>query len=60
MGAYSYKQDPGNEYLLITAKTGWKTLSSFWQLSQRELYAGWDKVLEDYDDKYRGYLTAAI
>jgi len=60
MGAYSYLQNPGNEYLLITAKTGWETLTSFWQLSQKELYAGWDNVLENYDDKYRGYLTSAI
>ena len=38
MGAYSYAQDPGNEYLLITAKTGWKTLADFWSVEQGQLY----------------------
>ena len=26
MGAYSYSLDPGNEYLLVTAKNGWTQL----------------------------------
>jgi len=49
MGAYSYSQDPGNEYLLITAKTGWKTLSDFWSLDQAELYKEWDNIISMYN-----------
>jgi len=26
MGAYSHGKDPTNEYLLLTAKTGWEAL----------------------------------
>merc|ERR1719290_725435 len=49
MGAYSYAQDPGNEYLLITAKTGWKTLSDFWSLEKAELYKEWDNIISMYN-----------
>jgi len=48
MGAYSYSQDPGNEYLLITSKTGWETLTDFWSLSREELYREWDRIIEGY------------
>jgi hydroxylysine kinase len=30
MGAYTYSKDPGNEYLLTTAKTGWDMLNRIW------------------------------
>merc|ERR1712154_193412 len=30
MGAYSYSQDPGNEYLLVTASMGWQRLRQIW------------------------------
>ena len=60
MGAYSYSQDPGNEYLLITSRTGWETLSSFWRLSEAELYAGWDQVISSYfsPGQHDHYLTS--
>lgn len=60
MGAYSAQQDPGNEYLLITAKTGWETLTEFWNISQDELYSRWDGVLETYDVKFKNYLSSSI
>merc|ERR1719150_218737 len=29
MGAYSHQQDPTNDYVMITAATGWKNLTNF-------------------------------
>jgi len=29
MSAYSFSQDPGNTYLLVTAMPGWKTLATW-------------------------------
>ena len=29
MGAYSHQQDPTNDYLLVTASTGWTNLTNF-------------------------------
>merc|ERR1711887_159310 len=59
MGAYSYSQDPGNEYLLITAKTGWKTLSDFWSLAESDLYREWDKIISSYDSTHSLYLSSS-
>lgn len=41
MGAYSYKLDPGNEYLLTTQKSGWKMLRELWPVSDEELCHMW-------------------
>merc|ERR1711892_971856 len=62
MGAYSYSQDPGNEYLLITAKTGWKTLTDFWSLEQDQLYREWDVIISKYDtsDAKHMYLSSSL
>ena len=60
MGAYSYSQDPGNEYLLITSKTGWKTLSDFWSLSQEKLHKEWDNIIFGYDSSDTNYLSSAL
>jgi len=62
MGAYSYSQDPGNEYLLITAKTGWKTLTDFWSLEQDQLYREWDGIISKYDtsDAKHMYLSSSL
>jgi len=60
MGAYSYSQDPGNEYLLITSKTGWQTLSHYWSLSCDELYKMWDDIIESYDNGNSNYLSSAL
>merc|ERR1712212_1105627 len=59
MGAYSYQQDPGNEYLLITAKTGWKTLSDFWSLAESDLYREWDNIISMYDNRNKNYLNSS-
>jgi hypothetical protein len=40
MGAYSYAQDPSNEYVLTTSRTGWIKLTEFWSTSKQELYQG--------------------
>lgn len=39
MGAYSYSKDPGNEYLLITAKTGWELLELLDTISPADFLA---------------------
>ena len=60
MGAYSYSQDPGNEYLLITSKTGWKTLTDFWSLSRQELYQQWDEIISEYNSDNQNYLSSSL
>ena len=61
MGAYSYCQDPGNDYLLITSKTGWQTLTTFWELPQAELYSQWDSVISSYfsPGHHHNYLSSS-
>ncbi len=49
MGAYSHQQDPDNDYLLVTAPTGWKNLTSFWSLSKKDLYAKWHSIIDSYN-----------
>ncbi|KZC04169.1 Aminoglycoside phosphotransferase domain-containing protein 1 [Dufourea novaeangliae] len=41
MGAYSYLNDPQNEYLLITQKSGWAMLKNLWPISQEEVLRNW-------------------
>merc|ERR1712071_397922 len=60
MGAYSYSQDPGNEYLLITSKTGWEILASFWSLSREQLYRDWDTTIGSYHPDKQAYLSSAL
>ena len=48
MGAYSHQQDPSNDYLLITAQTGWKNLTHFWNLEQDQLYKLWNSIEKTY------------
>ena len=48
MGAYSYEQDPGNEYLLVTAKNGWRVFRALWTTPKEELYKNWEEIIENY------------
>jgi len=48
MGAYSHQQDPTNDYLLVTASTGWTNLTNFWNVSQEDLYKKWTEIKESY------------
>ena len=48
MGAYSHQQDPTNDYLLVTAATGWTNLTNFWNVSQEDLYKKWTEIKESY------------
>lgn len=48
LGAYSYMQDPGNEYLLTSAARGWEVLDSFWQTPEDQLLAQWKSTLKSY------------
>ena len=49
MGAYSYSLDPGNEYLLVTAKNGWPQLKRLWDVSREELYKQWKETIQMYN-----------
>jgi len=60
MGAYSYAQDPGNEYLLITAQTGWENLSQFWNTSEEHLYRKWDLTIHEYHPHLEDYMTNSL
>ena len=48
MGAYSYSMDPGNEYLLVTAKNGWEPLKNLWATPNDELCKHWDEIVKSY------------
>ncbi|XP_076230531.1 hydroxylysine kinase isoform X2 [Nomia melanderi] len=41
MGAYSYLNDPQNDYLLVTQKSGWVLLKNLWPISQEEVLQRW-------------------
>lgn len=42
MGAYSHFQDPQNNYLLTTQKTGWALLGKLWPMSEDEVSNLWN------------------
>jgi len=44
LGAYTNQQDPSNEYVLITAQTGWRNLRRFWEAPKEELYKQWEEI----------------
>ena len=48
LGAYSYAQDPGNEYLLTTTKDGWRILGDYWSHPSDKLYAEWNAIMGQY------------
>jgi len=48
LGAYSHSFDPKNDYVLTTAKTGWKVLAEFWDAPSAELYKNWEKITKSY------------
>ena len=47
-GAHSYSQQPGNEYLLTTAKQGWPLLHKFWATDDQELLTRWRNIIASY------------
>ncbi|XP_042884906.1 hydroxylysine kinase-like [Penaeus japonicus] len=49
MGAYSYEQDPGNEYLLTTARRGWDVLATFWSAPKEQVLARWREIIRSYE-----------
>ncbi|XP_068212323.1 hydroxylysine kinase [Palaemon carinicauda] len=48
MGAYSIQQDPGNDYLLVTAAKGWKVLREFWTTPKEQVISRWKNIIESY------------
>lgn len=47
MGLHTYRQNPGNEYVLETQENGWRGLRRLWSISGEELQATWDRVLAE-------------
>ncbi|XP_043281704.1 hydroxylysine kinase [Venturia canescens] len=41
LGAYSYMQDPQNEYLLVTQKPGWEMVKKLWPMSDEDVMKIW-------------------
>ncbi|MCL4132682.1 UNVERIFIED_CONTAM: hypothetical protein GTU68_049946 [Idotea baltica] len=41
LGAFSYTLNPGNEYVLCTAKKGWQRLAKLWSAPKEQLIANW-------------------
>jgi len=60
MGAYSYQQDPGNEYLLITTKNGWNLLEKFWKVPIDTLYRDWDEIISQFHTHNKDYLSSCL
>ncbi|KAG7170710.1 Hydroxylysine kinase-like, partial [Homarus americanus] len=52
MGAYSYEQDPGNEYLLVTAAKGWDILANFWKTPKEEIINQWNESIKSYQNRH--------
>ncbi|KAG0724729.1 Hydroxylysine kinase [Chionoecetes opilio] len=50
LGAYSYVQDPGNQYLLVTATRGWAVLDTFWHTPKEQLISQWRNTLKGYQE----------
>lgn len=48
MGAYSFKQDPTNKYLLTTAVNGWELLKKLWEIPEEHLHRQWTAIMETY------------
>ena len=51
-GAYTYYLDPTNEYVLETAKFGWKALAQFWEADEQKLQDRWDEIINEYESKW--------
>uniref|UniRef100_A0A0K2T5G2 Hydroxylysine kinase n=2 Tax=Lepeophtheirus salmonis TaxID=72036 RepID=A0A0K2T5G2_LEPSM len=47
LGAYSHEKYPTNEYLVVTANTGWNNLRAFWEDSKTD--ETWDHILKSYN-----------
>ncbi|XP_053407229.1 hydroxylysine kinase-like isoform X2 [Mercenaria mercenaria] len=47
--AHSYAQQPGNEYILVTAKRGWPLLYKLWQIPSVKLYSNWKAMIKLYE-----------
>lgn len=41
LGAYSYMQDPQNDYLLVTQKPGWEIIKKLWPMPDDEVLKIW-------------------
>jgi len=49
LGAWTYKQDPSNDYVLTTAKNGgWRILTQFWKdTTDEDLMKEWQKIADE-------------
>lgn len=46
LGAYSHLNDPQNEYLLLTQKSGWSLLEKLWPMADEETLRIWELRLD--------------
>jgi len=60
LGTYSYQQDPGNDYLLTTTRTGWTILADFWKVPIDTLYRDWDQTILDAHPSKSGYMSSSL
>ena len=48
-GAYEYKMDPSNKYVLQTSAKGWLILRQLWQIPKKTLYEKWQTMLNKFN-----------
>lgn len=48
MGAYTHAQDPENDYVLYTQKTGWDMLETIWAQPPDALEELWSTTADNY------------
>ncbi|KAG8228449.1 hypothetical protein J437_LFUL009100 [Ladona fulva] len=46
LGAYSYSLNPTNDYVMITAKLGWKHLHYLWNTPSESIHCKWEEIKE--------------
>ncbi|XP_022104693.1 uncharacterized protein LOC110986792 [Acanthaster planci] len=47
-GLHAYSQDPSDEYVLDTQRTGWSVLEQLWSKSNDQLLSLWDRIADLY------------
>ena len=48
LGQYTISIDPGNDYVITTAKNGWSQLEKLWTTPKAELYQKWHSIMDTY------------
>ena len=48
LGQYTLSVDPGNDYVVTTAKNGWPQLKKLWATPKEDLYQKWRAIMDTY------------